>query len=81
MDDFLIEFEHLKLLTKISDDHAMEILQTNLHWDSMKQFMFLYGPPANYDNLKNNLLKISKANAYIKAIHHPMFTQPFQSCT
>lgn len=31
MEYFIIEFENLKLLTNISNDHAMEILQSNVN--------------------------------------------------
>lgn len=30
MEDFLVEFENLKLLSNISSDHAMKILQSNV---------------------------------------------------
>lgn len=76
MEKYLVEFKNLKLLTKISDNHAMEILQTNIQQDTMKQFVLLYGCPINYNGLKHNLLELDYANAYLKAIHHPTFT-PF----
>lgn len=58
MKDFITEFENLKLLAKISNDHAPEILQTNVSWKAMKSFIACYSPPANYQGLKNNLIKI-----------------------
>lgn len=30
MEDFITEFKDLKLLAKISDDHTLEVLQTNM---------------------------------------------------
>lgn len=74
MEDYLIKFHNLKLLSKISNDHTMEILQTNIPWETMKTFVQLYGPPADYNSLKSNLLEIGHADAYLKAIHHPTFT-------
>lgn len=76
MEDFIMEFENLKLLSKISDDHALKILQTNVSWDSMKQFVVYYYPLANYKGLKGNLIEIDKSEAYLKVICYPMFT-PF----
>src|SRR5437588_10206980 len=76
MDDFLTEFENLKILAKISDDHALEILQQNVQWEAMKQFIYVYGPPANYQSLVSNLTEIGNADIYLKSIRHPQF-QPF----
>src|SRR5947209_7615405 len=76
MDDFLTEFENLKILAKISDDHVLEILQQNVQWEAMKQFIYVYGPPASYQSLINNLTEIGNAEIYLKSIHCPQF-QPF----
>lgn len=73
MKEYLTEFENLKLLSKISSDHTMEILQTNVQWDMIKQFILLYGPPADYNYLKHNLIELGHADAYLKAICHPTF--------
>lgn len=72
--DFIIEFENLKLLAKISDDHTLETLQTNVSWEMMKNFIAYYGPSVNYQGLRSNLIKISRGDAYLKAIFHPTFT-------
>lgn len=48
IEDFITEFENMKLLAKISDDHAIEILQQNVCWDYMEKFVTVYGPLANY---------------------------------
>lgn len=74
MEDFLIKFENLKKLSKISGDHALEILQLNVPWETMKSFVQLYGPQADYEGLKSNLQEMGHAKAYLKAIHHPTFT-------
>lgn len=72
-----MEFKNLKLLSQISDDHGLKILQINMSWEMMKNFMAYYSPPANYQGLKSNLIKIGQGDAYLKAIYHPMFNQPF----
>lgn len=54
----------------------MEILQSNMSWDAIKQFLYVYGPPVDYTDLKTNLQYIGEADAYLKTIHHPTFT-PF----
>lgn len=76
MEDFLVKFENLKLLSKILNDHTMEILQSNISWDAMKQFLYVYGPSTDYAGLKTNLQYIGEADAYLKTIHCPSFT-PF----
>src|SRR5437588_5232442 len=76
MDDFLTEFENLKILAKISDDHALEILQQNVQWEAMKQFIYVYGPPASYQSLVSSLTEIGNAEIYLKSIRRPQF-QPF----
>lgn len=58
MEEFIVEFENLKILAKISNDHVMEILQTNVQWETMKQFVLLYRPPTNYDGPKHNLIEL-----------------------
>lgn len=73
MDDFLVKFKNLKLLFKISNDHAMKILQSNVQWETTKQFVFLYGPPTDYAGLKANLINLDRSNKYLKAICHPAF--------
>lgn len=77
IEDFITDFKNLKLLSKIPDDHTLEILQSNVSWDAMKQFVTLYGPPTNYEGLKFNLTDINKANAYPKAIYYSGFNQQF----
>lgn len=77
MEDFLVKFKNLKLLAKISNGHAMEILQLNVVWKTMKQFVYLYGPPASYNGLKANLLDLGQSENYIKAICCPAFNTPF----
>lgn len=81
IEDLLVEFENLKLLAKISNNHAMEIMQLNVQWETMKQFVLLYRPLASYQGLKTNLLDLDKIEAYIKTIHHPTFTNPFHPHT
>lgn len=52
IEDFIIEFENLKLLSKILNDHTLKFLQTNVSWEVMKQFIMYYGPPTDYNGLK-----------------------------
>lgn len=74
-----MEFENLKLLAKISDDHALEILQQNIRWDLMEKFIAVYGPLEGYEPLKSTSTNVGHANQYLKTIKHPTFT-PFHPC-
>lgn len=71
MENFLTEFENLKILVKISNDHTKDILQQGVKWSSMERFVELYSPSADYAGLKCNLVEIGEAKQYLKAIKHP----------
>lgn len=71
MKDFLTEFKYLKALSNISDNHIKEILQQNIKWVMMEQFVTCYGPPVSYDDLKKNLVDCGESECYLKAIKCP----------
>lgn len=72
MKDFVIKFKNLKLLAKISRDHAMKILQSNVNWEMIKQFILLYRPPANYNVWRQISLNLEK----LKTISRQSITLP-----
>lgn len=79
IDDFITEFENFKSLVKISDDHAIKILQQNVQWDLMEKFITIYGPPASYWSLMSTLINVDHADQYLKMIKCPSFTS-FHPC-
>lgn len=70
MKDFLLEFENLSVLTKISKEHGLEILQQNICWGLMEKMILQYGPPADYDNLQDLLIIVGVAEQYLSIIKH-----------
>lgn len=77
MEDFLLEFENLCTLARISKKHALEILQHNMRWSLMKKVVIQYGPPIDYDNLWLLLITIGMAEQYLSMIKHTQLV----SCT
>ena len=74
IEDYLLEFENLRNLAKISKDHAMEILQQNIKWTLLEKTVIQYGPPADYDNLTALLTMVGTAEQYLAKIWNPTNT-------
>ena len=61
MEEFLLEFENLRALVKITKEHALEILQHNAKWSLTEKAVMQYGPPVDYDNLRALLVTVGTA--------------------
>ena len=72
IEDFLLEFKNLHRMTNIAKEHAMEILQQNAKWMLVEKAITHYGPPTDYDNLKNILMMVGAAEEYLSTIKQPM---------